>query len=78
MREKVVWKCGNPLCGKLIYFDQDHHGDGKYCDGDCAIEGRRFNQRKKVSVNNIGKYNESRFSQMVFPHKTLPIVLILN
>lgn len=59
--------CANNGCWKIIY---PHQGESKFCDNECMQQSRQF--------NNIGKYRPTKAKQGVYPHKDLPISIVID
>lgn len=71
-------QCANPICFNIIWDDGFHYGSGKYCDEMCSNEAFGMNNRLKRK-NNFAKYNRVReIQQTMFPHKSLPVMLIIE
>lgn len=73
--QKDFVRCGNPMCGNIIWNYQYKYGTGKYCDAQCSSDARI----SVIRTNQNALGNKSRWTvQTVFPHKTLPVQLIIK
>ena len=69
-------------CNGLIYEGQNRYGkkdDKRYCSEDCWIEHR--NNKLVQRKTQYYKYKDLRFKKQIqthYPHKTLPLVLIID
>jgi hypothetical protein len=62
-------RCG--YCGSMIW-NTGINRRNKFCSQDCLILGRDKNN------SGIIRYNATKVKQTNFPHKTLPITLIIK
>lgn len=70
-------RCLNPLCRRMMWNTGYRYASGEYCDEYCVSESRMFRSRLIEKSKDVSR-GGGNFHQTTFPHKFLPITLILD